>query len=106
MRLYTKRAELSRAAETAQEILLPVLLLADLRAAPCFYGMLAGADMSAVNTAFAWFFAAQLAALACAACVCAARSIRRARMPRRYGVISDNYIRTIFGGKKNEKHTR
>lgn len=98
MRLYTNRAEKSRAAaETAQEILLPVLLVADLRAFPCFCGMMAGADMSAVNTAFAWFFAAQLAALAFAACVCAVRAIHRARMPKRYGVISAATIRRVLG---------
>jgi hypothetical protein len=98
MRLYTNRAEKSRAAaETAQEILLPVLLVADLRAFPCFCGLMAGADMSVVNTAFAWFFAAQFAALACAACVCAARAIRRARQPKRYGVISAATIRRVLG---------
>ena len=93
MKLYTKREDLSRAAlETAQEILLPALVLLDLRAGPCFLGMLAGLEVAPDKLVFAWLFAAQIAAVAVIAVIKAAKHIRRARMPRRLGVIPAEVI--------------
>lgn len=101
MKLYTKRKDLSRAAiEAAQGIVWPVLLLMDFRAVPCFIGMLAGLEMAADKVTFAWFFAAQIAAGVVAALVMAAKAVRRARMPRRCGVIPAETIRRVMGGSR------
>ena len=101
MKLYTKREDLSSAVrETAQEILLPALVLLDLRAGPCFLGLVIGLEMSADKVAFAWLFAVQIVALLCLAAVGAVKAIRRARMPRRLGVIPAAAIRRILEEKK------
>ncbi len=94
MKVYTKREDLSRVTvENALEILLPVILLVDLRAAPCFFAMIAAVELSGTNTALAWFFAAQLVACAAAVAVALVKAIRRARMPKRCGVIPGETIR-------------
>lgn len=101
MKLYTKREDLSRAAlETAQEILLPALVLVDLKAGPCFLGLAIGLEMSADKVVFAWFFAAQIAAVAVLGVIALAKSIRRARMPRRLGMIPAEWIRETMGARR------
>jgi hypothetical protein len=98
MKVYTKREDLSRAtAEDVLELILPVALIVDLRAVPCFIATVAGTDVTAVDAAFAWFVAAQIAACAVAGAVCAVRAIRRARQPKRGGVISAATIRRVLG---------
>jgi hypothetical protein len=94
MKVYTKREDLSRVTvENALEILVPVILLIDFRAAPCFFAMFAGMELSATHTALAWFFVAQMVVSAVSIGVVVVKAIRRARMPKRFGVIPAEMIR-------------
>ena len=96
MKLYQKNKRLS--SETKEIIAGTVIgfcLMLDLRAFPCFIGLLFGVDMTEGDTVFGWLFAVQIAVVALCAVAFVYKAIRACRAPKRLGVIGAEIIREM-----------
>lgn len=101
MKLYQKIKRLS--SETRELVLGVVLgfcLMLDLRAFPCFLGLVLGVDMTAGKTVFGWLFAGQIAAVVLFAVFSVYRAIRASRVPKRLGVLMPQDICRILEVRK------
>lgn len=101
MKLYQMLRNLSRDTwASVGGLLCVVCVVVDLRALPCFVGMVAGVEMTSDKSSLAWFFVVQVAVLLLCASLEIARLFKRARAPRRQGVIPPEMIREILGAER------
>ncbi len=96
MKLYQKKQILSsEARELVVGTVIGFCLMLDLRAFPCFIGLLLGVDMTEGDTVFGWLFAVQIAVVALCAVAFVYKAIRACRAPKRLGVIGAEIIRQM-----------
>ncbi len=101
MKLYQIRKILSRdVLETAAGYILPAVLVVDIKAGLCFFAMTGGAQLTGGGMALAVFFALQIAVCLAAVVSGVVCVWKRARMPKRYGVIQPETIRQLLEGRR------
>lgn len=101
MKLYHKQKRLS--SETKELVwgaVLAVLFVIDLRALPCFIGLILGIDMTAEKTVFGWIFVAQIALFLLYTAIGAYKAIRAIRAPKKLGVLTPQDICRIMEARK------
>ena len=78
----------------------PLVLVVDIKAGLFFFAMMGGGKLTDLETALAVFFALQIAACFAAVVWGVVGAWKRARMPKRYGVIPPAVIRRVLEGRR------
>ena len=78
----------------------PLVLVADIRAGVCFFAVIGGGNLSGLDLALAVFFSVQIVAWAAGMIWAAVRLLKECRAPKRYGVIPPAEIRRILEGRR------